>query len=181
MSPLLQAACDRHIFLTTEITMNHETLNSIARYMQSHGETLAVAESVTAGNLQAALSLADGTLNFFQGGITAYNIGQKTRHLNIDPIHADSCNSVSEKVAQRMALAVAGMFTCDWGIGVTGYAAPVPERNVATPFCHFAFSYQGTALYTRTLEARPSSIATVQLFYVQAILDDFFTYLQSRP
>lgn len=59
-------------------------------------ETVAVAESVTAGLLQLAFSSADFATKYFQGGITVYNIGQKSRHLLIDPIHAIECNCVSK-------------------------------------------------------------------------------------
>lgn len=37
-------------------------------------QTVAVAESVTAGLLQVRLSLAENAREFFQGGITAYNV-----------------------------------------------------------------------------------------------------------
>lgn len=78
-------------------------LERIKTYMLAHTETLAVAESVTSGCLQAALSLAEDATRFFQGGITAYNLGRKARHLKIDPIHAQEANCVSEKVAIEMA------------------------------------------------------------------------------
>ncbi len=49
-------------------------------------ETIAVAESVTAGLLQVALAQAENASEFFQGGITVYNLGQKFRHLGVEPI-----------------------------------------------------------------------------------------------
>jgi len=60
-------------------------LEHIKDYMLQHFETLAVAESVTSGHLQAAFSSADQATNFFQGGITAYNVGQKARQLCYKP------------------------------------------------------------------------------------------------
>lgn len=47
---------------------------------------------------------------FYQGGIMAYNIGQKYRHLFVEPIHAGICNCVSEKIAREMALNSCKMF-----------------------------------------------------------------------
>jgi nicotinamide-nucleotide amidase len=61
-------------------------------------ESVAFAESVTSGHLQADFSLAANATEFFQGGITTYNLDQKCKHLNIDPIHAEASNCISEKI-----------------------------------------------------------------------------------
>ena len=53
-----------------------EALNEIRDRLTGNGESLAVAESVTSGHLQAALSSAENASHFYQGGITAYNLGQ---------------------------------------------------------------------------------------------------------
>src|ERR1051325_1421918 len=96
---------------------NEEIINSIKEKLVAAKESIAVAESVTSGHLQAALSQAENASFFFQGGITAYNLGQKSRHLNIDPIQAENCDSVSKDVAIKMALEVSKMFTSNWGVG----------------------------------------------------------------
>lgn len=108
------------------------------RLLQQH-ETIAVAESVTSGLVQAALSTAPDAALFYQGGLTTYNLGQKTRHLLIDPIHAISCNCVSEQVAKEMALGVCKLFSSDWGLAITGYASPVPESGHEL-FAYFAIA-----------------------------------------
>ena len=74
-------------------------VNTIKDILCQRKQTIAVAESVTAGHLQAALSSAVEASHFFQGGITAYNLGQKCRHLQVNPISAEGCNCVSEEVA----------------------------------------------------------------------------------
>lgn len=109
----------------------------IAAIMIKKEETIAVAESVTAGLLQFCLSLTTNASAFFQGGITAFNLGQKARHLLIEPIQAEKNNCVSEITAAAMALEVCRMFACQWGIGITGYASPVPESS-NTMFCYYA-------------------------------------------
>ena len=101
-------------------------IEDIKNLLIRRGQTIAVAESLTSGHLQVALASAQNASKFFQGGITAYNLGQKARHLKIEPIHAENCNCVSEKVASQMALNVVDLFSTDWSIGITGYAAPVP-------------------------------------------------------
>ncbi len=67
---------------------SEETLNSIKDILVKSEQTIAIAESVTSGNLKAAFSVAMDASKYFQGGIATYNLGQKTRHLNIEPILA---------------------------------------------------------------------------------------------
>lgn len=50
-------------------------INVIRDLLISRRQTISVAESVTSGHLQAALSSADNAMEFYQGGITAYNAG----------------------------------------------------------------------------------------------------------
>src|SRR5690242_510251 len=97
-------------------------LTRIKNKMISQQLTLSVAESVTAGNLQVALSQSEGATQFFQGGITTYNIGQKSRHLNVDPIYALKCNCVDELITGQMALQANQLFLSSYAIGITGYA-----------------------------------------------------------
>ncbi len=85
---------------------DEQVIQSIKKILLQRRQTIAVAESVTAGHLQVALASAENASQFFQGGITAYNLGQKSRHLKIEPIHAEGCNCVSDKIAIEMAYGV---------------------------------------------------------------------------
>src|SRR5215210_8871907 len=109
---------------------NEQVIENIKDILISEKLTLSVAESVTSGHLQAAFSCAKDASKFFQGGITAYNAGQKCRHLNIEPIAALENNCVTEKVSCEMATQVNQLFISDFGIAVTGYAARMPEQGV---------------------------------------------------
>lgn len=148
--------------------------------MLAHEETLAVAESVTSGHLQAALSLANNARKFFQGGITTYNLGQKSRHLHLDPIHAEACNCVSEKIAHQMAVHACLLFSSDWGIGITGYAAPVPECGITTLFAFYAISYRGNVILSKRIASEKKSVVDVQQNYVNILLSDFSKILGSH-
>lgn len=68
---------------------NEDTINAIKDIIIGKEETIAVAESVTAGHLQTAFSAGIEASKYFQGGITAYNAGQKARHSRVDPILCD--------------------------------------------------------------------------------------------
>jgi nicotinamide-nucleotide amidase len=147
------------------------TIDRIKDKLLKWGETIAVAESVTAGQLQAALSLAENARRFFQGGITVYNIGQKCRQLKVEPVHALEVNGVSEQVARQMAIHVAELFCCPFGVSITGYAAPVPEKNVRQPFAWFAVSRSGEVLCCERLEGAGNDPLAVRLDYVRRILE----------
>lgn len=106
-----------------------ETAASIRAYMIAQSETIAVAESVTSGLLQWYLSAIPDASKFFQGGITAYNVGQKYKHLGVEPLYATSVNCVSARVAAEMAKHCCCTFASEWSIAVTGYASAVPESG----------------------------------------------------
>ncbi len=150
---------------------DQELLSHIRQLLTNNQQTVAVAESVTAGHLQVALSLAEKAMEFFQGGITTYNIGQKTKHLNIDPIHGQACDCVSEKVALEMATAVGPLFVADWGIAITGYASPVPELGIDDLFAYYAFSFKGRPVSQGILRAgNNDDPVAVRLYYTHELL-----------
>lgn len=153
-----------------------KAIKAIRSFLLTHKETIAIAESVTSGFIQAAFSTAEEASQFYQGGITAYNIGQKYRHLRIEPIHALACNCVSEKIAQDMALHVCDLFHSNWGIGITGYAAPVPESDNEL-YAYYAIVNQNKVLVTKRIAAKKDDSIKVQLFYTNQILLDLGKYM----
>ncbi len=133
--------------------------------------SIAVAESVTSGFLQAAFSAAKDASHFFQGGLTAYNVGQKCRHLLVEPLHALECNSVSLKVAEDMGLHVCQLFTSTYGIGITGYAAKVPEMNVNELYAYFAICKEGKIVDSGKIDSKENEGTDTQLYFVNQVLD----------
>ena len=147
-------------------------LEKIHRGLKKRKETIAVAESVTAGLLQAAIAQAECASEYFQGGITAYNLGQKYRHLDVEPIHAEQTNSVSEKVSAKMALQVCELFSSDWGIGITGYATPVPESGNKL-FAYYAIAHNKKIVAKGKLSPKKDNPFKIQLGYVRSIIEVF--------
>jgi len=157
-----------------------DDIETVKKGLLSRGATIAVAESVTAGHLQAALSLAEDARRFFQGGITVYNIGQKCRQLGIEPIHAQDCNGVSPAIAEEMASGVAQLFCSQIGIGITGYAAPVPEKGVDAPYAYYGIYGVGAdVVYAERVEGTGKDALEVQLFYVRCVLSGLKKLLES--
>jgi len=159
---------------------NKDLLNEIGEILRNKKQSVAVAESVTSGLLQAALSNAKDAACFFQGGITAYNVGQKCRHLLVEPLHALECDSVSEYVARDMSLHVATLFTSDYGIGITGYAAKVPEKNINELYAFYAISEKNKIVTCGKLETNVEEGLPVQLFYTEEVLKIFKEHLKKN-
>lgn len=144
--------------------------NTIRAILTERHETLAVAESVTAGYVQAILSAAEEATFFFQGGITTYNIGQKCRHLQIDPIEAMRTNCVSAKVALQMSLGVQKLFMSDYGIAITGYAAPLPEEGIDQLFAYVAVTHKAEVLALEKITSEAGAAPAVQVDYAEQVL-----------
>jgi nicotinamide-nucleotide amidase len=160
------------------MTEDSRHLDTIRKILVKRGETLGLAESVTAGNLQAAFSLAKDATEFFQGGLTLYNTGQKARHLLIDPIIAERTNCVSDRIAQSMALGAGTFFSSDWSIGVTGYAAPVPAWKVKNVLhAWYSIARRGSLIATEKIETEKMAMNKVQQYYVRIIIQRFAALL----
>ena len=106
--------------------------------------TLAVAESVTCGRLQARMGRISGASDFFLGGMTAYSLDQKSRHLAVDPAEAVAVNGVSAAVAEQMARGVCLLFGANVGVATTGYAEPCASLSVPEPFAWWAVACRDT-------------------------------------
>lgn len=100
--------------------------------------TLAVAESLTGGRVQARVTAESGSSGYFLGGVTAYTIESKVRLLAVDRAEAEACSCVSARVAEQMAEGVCRLFGADLGLATTGWAEPSAEAGVAEPFAWWA-------------------------------------------
>lgn len=69
-------------------------LDKISYNLREKKESISMAESVTSGFLQLAFSQMPSAEQFFKGGITAYTIEEKVKHLNIDFDEALATNCV---------------------------------------------------------------------------------------
>ena len=62
-----------------------QQVEQIIELLEKNGETISVAESLTAGGLANALTGASGSSSVFLGGITAYRNEFKQHMLGVDP------------------------------------------------------------------------------------------------
>ena len=144
--------------------------------------TLAVAESLTCGRVQARVGTISGASEFFLGGLTAYSLDQKVRHLHINGATAVAVNSVSGDVAEQMAHGACVLFGSDLGVSTTGYAEPSEEWNVAEPFAWWALAHrQGPgkfALRRGRVQFPKASRTQVQEEAAEAVMTALVEYLR---
>jgi nicotinamide-nucleotide amidase len=116
-------------------------MNAVKKLALAHPRlTLATAESMTCGRVQAKIGRISGASEFFLGGITAYTLEEKVRLLKIDRTAAKKANCVSAKVAEQMARGACRLFKADVGVATTGYAERT--RNVSEPFAWWAIAHR---------------------------------------
>jgi PncC family amidohydrolase len=154
-------------------------LDYISDCLITNNETISIAESVTSGMLQLAFSQMQNASMFYKGGMTVYTLPEKVRLLNVDKNEAETCDCVSENIAETMALNVAEMFESDWSIATTGYCTPV-RNSVYSVYAHYSIAYKGEIIVSKKLELHPKTQAlNAQLYYAEFILGCFKSELNN--
>ena len=149
--------------------------------------TLAVAESLTGGRVQSALTAVSGASGYFIGGLTAYTLDQKIKLLGVKRLAAAKADSVSADVAGQMARGVARLFGAGIAVATTGYAEPAPTRGVTEPFAYWAIAHQLSARHWSVVTGRvvcPGMTRNdAQQCVADAVLAELAAYLrcEARP
>jgi nicotinamide-nucleotide amidase len=86
---------------------------------------IAVAESLTGGQLSSAFAAAPNASDWFRGGVVAYAPSVK-----FDVLDVSAGPVVSERCAREMAIGVCALLRAEVGVGVTGVGGPGPEEGV---------------------------------------------------
>ena len=143
--------------------------------------TLGEAESLTCGWLQARIGAVPGASEFFLGGLTAYQLDQKVRHLGVDRALAEPVNAVSPYIAEQMALGACAFFKSDIGVATTGYAEPCPAQNVKEPFAFWALtqvrSNGSSVVLSGRVDCAGTSRVEAQQRVADAVLGELIKYL----
>lgn len=98
--------------------------DAVLRTLESRGETLAIAESMSGGHLAALLTSVPGSSAAFKGGATVYSSDAKIAFLGVDPDLIHRHGTVSEPVTLAMARQVREKLGATWGLAITGNAGP---------------------------------------------------------
>lgn len=146
--------------------------------------TLAAAESLTAGHVQARIATVSGSSAYFLGGVTAYSLDQKVRLLGVDRAAARKVNCVSAAVAEQMATGALKLFGAKVAVATTGYAEPSPADGVAVPHAWWAIAWkQGRTkpqLRHGFIECHGARRTDVQAIVAEAVLTELVAWLREE-
>ena len=119
--------------------------DQVAELLLSRGDTVAVAESCTAGLLAARLTERAGSSAYFLGGGVVYSNEAKTLVAGVPEELIARDGAVSVSVARELASGIAGRLGATIGVGITGIAGPgggTPQKPVGL-VCISVFSSDG--------------------------------------
>lgn len=145
--------------------------------------TLAAAESLTAGHVQARIAAVSGSSGYFRGGLTAYTLAQKVRLLGVSRAHAKRVNCVSQRVAVEMAAGAVELFDTDLAVATTGYAEPSREHGIKVPMACWALCHRrrgGVAMIVSgDVEVARATRSVVQARVADTVLRELVDYLRA--
>jgi nicotinamide-nucleotide amidase len=125
----------------------HEELAAqVSGLARRNGVTVAVAESLTGGNVAVALAAAESASEWFRGSLVAYSSEVKHEVLDVPdgPV-------VSAEAAAAMAVGVRRLLRADVAVGVTGAGGPAPQDG-QDPGTVFVAVDDGTEQHVRRLD-----------------------------
>ena len=88
------------------------------------GVTLAIAESLTGGQVSSSLVEVPGASRVLVGAVVAYATRIKVQVLGVDAAHLERTGPVDREVALQMAHGVRRLLGADLGLATTGVAGP---------------------------------------------------------
>jgi nicotinamide-nucleotide amidase len=108
--------------------------------LKEQNATLAVAESLTGGLLEASLTDIPGASAVLRGGVVVYSNDMKTRLLNVPAEILENYSAVSAETAIAMAEGIRALSNADYAISTTGEAGPESQSGakVGTVFVGIA-------------------------------------------
>jgi nicotinamide-nucleotide amidase len=133
------------------------------------GATVAVAESLTAGLVGAAITEIPGSSAVFRGGVQVYATDLKASLAGVPgPVLAEH-GAVSEPTARALAQGVRERLGATYGLALTGVAGPDPQEGQPVGTLHVAVAGPD-GVRARSLRL-PGDRARVRLLAVTAALD----------
>jgi nicotinamide-nucleotide amidase len=107
------------------------TAESCLDVLRVRDETLATAESLTAGLIASTLAEVPGASDVLRGGLAAYATETKSTVLGVDPALIAREGVVSAACAEAMATRARQLFGSDWAVSATGVAGPTEQDGVS--------------------------------------------------
>ncbi|MGH3473104.1 MAG: CinA family protein [Nocardioidaceae bacterium] len=97
--------------------------------LRARGQTLATAESLTAGLIAATVAAVPGASDVLRGGLAAYASDVKSTVLGVPADLLASQGVISAGCARAMATRARVVFEADWAVAATGVAGPDAQEG----------------------------------------------------
>lgn len=142
--------------------------DAVSSRCRDDGRTVAVAESLTGGMVSQSLSVAQGSAQWFRGGLVAYSSDVKHEVLGVPegPV-------VSAEAAVAMARGVRSLLGADVAVAVTGAGGPDPQdgREPGTVFLA-AVDGSGVVVQEHRLPGGPAQVCAAAAQAALSLLQD---------
>ncbi|WP_447003689.1 CinA family protein [Saccharothrix isguenensis] len=112
----------------------------VVRALLARGETVATAESLTAGMVTVELTSVPGSSAVVRGGLVVYATDLKHALAGVDGALLAEHGAVHPEVARQLAEGARERCGATWGLGLTGVAGPDPQDGVAPGTVHIGLS-----------------------------------------
>ncbi len=113
-----------------------EQAAALVAALTARGETVAAAESLTAGLVCATLARVPGASAVLRGGLVVYATELKAVLAGVDPELLAEHGAVHPEVAAQLARGARDRCGATWGLGLTGVAGPAAQDGVAPGTVH---------------------------------------------
>jgi nicotinamide-nucleotide amidase len=120
--------------------LENEVARALVADLTVRGQTVATAESLTAGLVAATLAGVPGASAVLRGGLITYTVETKIALAGVAPELLADVGPVAEPTARAMAVGAQQRCGATWGVGLTGVAGPEPHGGhpVGTVFVGLA-------------------------------------------
>ncbi|TDD49262.1 CinA family protein [Saccharopolyspora elongata] len=126
--------------IVDQIGLSLSQVAALLEALRRRGETVATAESLTAGLVSAVLTDVPGASDVVRGGLIVYATDLKAELAGVDRELLAAHGAVHPRVAEMLADGARRRCGADWGIGLTGVAGPDPQDGVAPGTVHLGFA-----------------------------------------
>ncbi|WP_072802041.1 CinA family protein [Rhodococcoides yunnanense] len=108
----------------TDPLVDGTDVGRLVRVLTERGQTVATAESLTAGLLAATLAGVPGASAVLRGGLVVYATDLKASLAGVNADVLDADGPVAASTATGLAEGARVRCGADWGVGLTGVAGP---------------------------------------------------------
>jgi len=125
MERKIRAILGVHVYGIDDTTLEAAVID----ILKKRNETVAVAESITGGELGARFTSVSGSGDAFLGGVISYDEKVKQQLLGVAHETLEKFGPVSEQTAREMAEGVRANLGATYGISLTGNAGPTSDKD----------------------------------------------------